>query len=83
MKNQHYNLFLNSSGICTDTRAIERNSLFVCIKGENFDGNSFSENALNAGASHVIVDNPSFFNSKLSMTLVEDSVKFLQELANQ
>ena len=82
MKNQHYNLFLNSSGICTDTRAIERNSLFVCIKGENFDGNSFSENALNAGASHVIVDNPSFFNSKLSMTLVEDSVKFLQELAN-
>jgi UDP-N-acetylmuramoyl-tripeptide--D-alanyl-D-alanine ligase len=82
MKNQYYDLFLNSSCICTDTRAIEPNSLFVCIKGENFDGNSFSENALNVGASHVIVDNPAFFNPKLSMTLVDDSVKFLQKLAN-
>ena len=82
MEKQLYDLFLNSSGICTDTRSIEQNSLFVCIKGENFDGNTFSENALNSGAFHVIVDNPEFFRPNLSMTLVRDSVKFLQELAN-
>lgn len=82
MEKQLYDLFVNSSGICTDTRSIEQNSLFVCIKGENFDGNTFSEKALNSGASHVIVDNPDFFHSDLAMTLVKDSVKFLQELAN-
>ena len=82
MEKQLYDLFLNSSGICTDTRSIEQGSLFICIKGENFDGNEFSEKALNEGASHVIVDNPEFFHSDHPMTLVQDSVLFLQELAN-
>jgi len=82
MEQHLYDLFLNSSGICTDTRSIEKNSLFICIKGENFDGNTFSENALIAGASHVIADNPTYFTDKNKMTLVEDSVTFLQQLAN-
>mgnify|MGYP000079540077 CR=1 FL=1 len=55
---------------------------FIPIKGENFDGNTFSEIALNSGAYHVIVDNPKFYKEELSMTLVNDSVEFLQELAN-
>lgn len=82
MEKKLYDLFLNSRGICTDTRSIEQGSLFICIKGENFDGNEFSEKALNEGASHVIVDNPEFFHSDHPMTLVQDSVLFLQELAN-
>ena len=82
MEKHIYNLFLNSSGICTDTRAIEQNSLFICIKGENFDGNTFSKKALESGASHVIVDNPEYFDGSLQMTLVKDSVMFLQDLAN-
>ena len=82
MEKKLYDLFLNSTGICTDTRSIEQNSLFVCIKGENFDGNTFSEKALNEGATHVIVDNPEFFNPNKAMTLVQDSVQFLQDLAN-
>ena len=82
MEKQLYDLFLNSSGICTDTRSIEQGSLFICIKGENFDGNEFSEKALNEGASHVIVDNQEFLLPNRPMTLVQDSVLFLQELAN-
>lgn len=82
MEKHIYDLFLNSSGICTDTRSIEKDVLFICIKGENFDGNTFSESAINAGASHVIVDNPDYFNDSLAMTLVKDSVDFLQKLAN-
>lgn len=82
MEKHLYDLFLNSSGICTDTRAIEQNSLFICIKGENFDGNTFSKKALEFGASHVIVDNPDYFDESLPMTLVKDSLTFLQELAN-
>lgn len=82
MEKQLYDIFLKSSGICTDTRSIEQNSLFICIKGENFDGNIFSKNALNEGASHVIVDNPAYYDAELPMTLVQDSIKFLQDLAN-
>lgn len=82
MKQELYDLFLKSSGICTDTRTIEANALFVCIQGNHFDGNTFSQKALDQGALHVIVDNPSYFNSSSSMTLVDDSVQFLQELAN-
>lgn len=77
-----YDLFLSSSGICTDTRKIEEGSLFVCIKGENFDGNAFASKALEQGAKHVIVDNEKFFSDSSRMTLVDDSISTLQELAN-
>lgn len=77
-----YHLFLESSGICTDTRKIEPGSLFVCIKGENFDGNTFASKALEQGAKHIIVDNEEFFTDSSRMTLVENSVLSLQQLAN-
>ncbi|NRA11024.1 MAG: UDP-N-acetylmuramoyl-tripeptide--D-alanyl-D-alanine ligase [Crocinitomicaceae bacterium] len=74
--------FYNSSGICTDTRSIQENSLFICIKGDNFDGNTFASQAIESGASHVIIDNPSYFVDNGTMTLVENSIKYLQKLAN-
>ncbi len=81
MDEKTYGLFLNSSGICTDTRSIEKDSLFICIKGDNFDGNTFATTALEKGAVHVIVDNPTYFTDTVNMTLVDNSVLFLQELA--
>ncbi|MCL2301903.1 MAG: UDP-N-acetylmuramoyl-tripeptide--D-alanyl-D-alanine ligase [Lentimicrobiaceae bacterium] len=42
--------------ICTDTRKIVPNSLFFCLKGENFDGNLFVNEALEKGASYVITE---------------------------
>lgn len=77
-----FQVFYSTSGICTDTRAIEKDSLFISIKGENFDGNTFASKAIEAGAKHVIVDNEEHFIDNGSMTLVEDSVKYLQALAN-
>ncbi len=77
-----YELFSTSTGICTDTRKINRDCLFVCIQGENFDGNKFAEKALELGAKHVIVDNDEYFITSKNMTLVKDSVVYLQELAN-
>ena len=82
MNTSLFDPFYNSSGISTDTRKIKENSLFVCIKGENFDGNTFAEQALEAGASHVIVDNEAYFLNPDKMTLVDDSVQYLQALAN-
>ena len=35
--------------ISTDTRSLKKNSLFIAIKGENFDGNDFVDEALSKG----------------------------------
>ena len=82
MKKELYSPFYKSKGICIDTRKIYEGCLFVCIQGENFDGNTFADDALKQGAVHVIVDNPNYFNASAEMTLVSDSVQYLQQLAN-
>lgn len=43
------------SNISTDTRTIEQGSLFVAVKGENFDGHEFCAKAQENGASAVFV----------------------------
>ena len=39
----------------TDSRNIVKNQLFIGIKGENFDGNTFAPEALRLGAAAVLV----------------------------
>lgn len=74
--------YYKSTGLCTDSRLVEKDNLFVCIRGENFDGNKFAQGALDSGACHVIVDNPEYYDQAEEMTLVPDSVEYLQKLAN-
>jgi UDP-N-acetylmuramoyl-tripeptide--D-alanyl-D-alanine ligase len=75
-----HQLFLKCDKISIDTRKIERNSFFVAIKGENYDANTFSKEALNKGASYVVIDNPNYFIDEQTI-LVQDSLQTLQELA--
>jgi UDP-N-acetylmuramoyl-tripeptide--D-alanyl-D-alanine ligase len=42
-------------GVCTDTRARVRGSLFVALKGERFDGHDFVAEALRLGAGAALV----------------------------
>ena len=44
------------SAVSTDTRAIEAGSLFVALRGENFDGHDFLQAAEQAGAAAAIVE---------------------------
>ncbi len=60
--NQLYELYLTTSGVCTDTRRIESDCMFFALKGDNFDGNEFAEMALESGAKFVIVDNKDVFS---------------------
>lgn len=46
--------------LCIDTRKIEKNNVFLAIKGANFNGNDFALKALEAGASIVIIDEVKF-----------------------
>jgi UDP-N-acetylmuramoyl-tripeptide--D-alanyl-D-alanine ligase len=78
---QHiHHLFLKCHSISIDTRKIERNSLFVAIKGDRFDANTFAKEAIEKGASYVIIDNESYYIDERTI-LVEDSLKTLQDLA--
>lgn len=76
-----FNLFYSTSGICTDTRNIQKNSFFLCLKGSNFNGNEFAKEALNRGAKYVIIDEAEFQTDK-NIFLVDNVLKFLQDLAN-
>jgi UDP-N-acetylmuramoyl-tripeptide--D-alanyl-D-alanine ligase len=78
---EQFKIFYECNGISTDTRNITEGSLFICIKGDNFNGNRFASEALEKGAKHVIVDDPEFYTPG-DMTLVENSLIYLQKLAN-
>jgi UDP-N-acetylmuramoyl-tripeptide--D-alanyl-D-alanine ligase len=75
-----HKLFLTCNKVSIDTRNIETNSFFVAIKGEQFDANTFAKEAIEKGASFVIIDNPQFYIDERTI-LVEDSLKALQDLA--
>jgi len=76
-----FELFYKTSGVCTDTRKIEKDCLFICLKGANFNGNSFAEQALKDGAKFVIVDEKEFKTDE-RIFLVENALLYLQKLAN-
>ena len=74
-----YNLFKNSSAICTDSRNIISDSIFFALKGENFNGNKFAEQSLIGGSKYAIIDEEEY---KTERCILVDNVKeCLQELA--
>lgn len=77
---QLYTIFLECNAICTDTRKLKQNNLFVALKGDNFDGNTYAEEALQNGAKYAIIDNKKFCKSKNTI-LVKNTLRTLQELA--
>ncbi len=75
-----HQLFLESKGVATDTRALKTNQLFFALKGDNFNGNLFAKKALLKGASYAIIDEvPEEQNERY--ILVDDVLQMLQELS--
>ncbi len=75
-----YSIYLKHPTVCTDTRKIISESIFFALKGENFNGNSFAHQALKAGASYAVIDEPDYkVNEKC--ILVNDVLTTLQQLA--
>lgn len=75
-----YELFLKSSGITIDSRQIRKGQLFLALKGPNFNGNSYVEEALNKGAMGAIVDEKSAVIGD-NCVLVENVLRCLQDMA--
>ena len=75
-----HQLFLQSNSVCTDTRKIIKDGMFFALKGENFNGNTFAQNAIELGAKYVIIDEAEF-NISAETILVNNVLETLQELA--
>jgi UDP-N-acetylmuramoyl-tripeptide--D-alanyl-D-alanine ligase len=75
-----YQQFLAHPHIQTDTRKLTPGDLFFALKGPNFNGNQFVQQALAAGAAYAIVDEETGIDDK-RIIKVDDVLKSLQDLA--
>lgn len=77
-----YRIFLQSTGVTTDSRRCPAGSLFIALRGETFDGNAFAAQALKDGCACAVVDNPQYLpEGDPRYLLVDDCLKTLQQLA--
>ncbi|MEM7026815.1 MAG: UDP-N-acetylmuramoyl-tripeptide--D-alanyl-D-alanine ligase [Pseudomonadota bacterium] len=68
-------------GCSTDTRTLQKGNLFIALRGENFDGHNFIEQAEAKGASSLLIDKESKYelpaltsdNTKKAMGLLAKS----------
>jgi len=74
-----YELFLKHPIISTDTRKISQNCLFFALKGPNFNGNTFAQQALESGAAYAVIDEEKYLLDDRCI-LVKDVLKTLQAL---
>ncbi|MEI5604349.1 Mur ligase domain-containing protein, partial [Streptomyces brasiliscabiei] len=75
-----YKKFLEKKSVQTDTRKLKAGDIFFALKGPNFNGNLFAQQALDAGAAYVVVDEDIGVVNEKCM-LVDDCLSTLQALA--
>ncbi len=75
-----HQLYLKLGTVSTDTRKIKQGSMFFALKGPNFNGNTFAQQALDAGASYSVIDEEKYKVSSRTL-LVQDVLTTLQTLA--
>lgn len=71
------------SGLCTDSREIVEGDVFVCLKGLNYDGHNFSEDACRKNCAIVISDRnhrPIMEGKRTVLIYVEDTDAALAKL---
>ena len=78
---QLYQLYCQSTGVTTDSRAIRSGIIFFALRGERFDGNTFAAQALEQGAAYAVVDNEQVAATSERMILVDNTLTALQQLA--
>lgn len=81
-----YTLYRSTSGVCTDSRKVQPKSMFFALKGSNFNGNAFVEQALCDGAAYAVADNAALIRDARKrfpkrIILVDDVLKTLQLMA--
>ena len=68
--------------ISIDTRTIKKDSLFIAIKGDKFDGNDFVQEAFEKGASLAIADNKKFLKIRnKKIVYVKNTIGALKKIS--
>jgi UDP-N-acetylmuramoyl-tripeptide--D-alanyl-D-alanine ligase len=72
-------------GVSIDSRSVRPQEVFIAIKGENFDGHHFIDEAVKKGAKAVIFRKqtrpPKFRNKDIALIEVKDTVRALGDIA--
>jgi UDP-N-acetylmuramoyl-tripeptide--D-alanyl-D-alanine ligase len=76
-----YSIYQQHPSVQTDTRKLKRGDIFFALTGPNFNGNSFTKQAIDAGAAYAVIDKKEF-DIPGKTILVDDALKTLQELAS-
>ncbi|MDD3630659.1 MAG: Mur ligase domain-containing protein, partial [Bacteroidales bacterium] len=75
-----YNIFINSAGISIDSRSTKKGQIFLAIKGENSDGNTYVEDAFSNGALYCITNRTELLDDSRCI-IVPDTYQTLVNLA--
>lgn len=70
----------NGFGVTTDSRTIGRGDVFFALRGASFNGNEFTRQVLNQGASLAVIDDERY-QVEGKTWLVQDALQTLQDLA--
>ncbi|MBL8993141.1 MAG: UDP-N-acetylmuramoyl-tripeptide--D-alanyl-D-alanine ligase [Spirochaetia bacterium] len=79
------------SGVSTDTRTLKPGELFIALRGENFNGHDFLEQALSSQAGGALIDSKAYavilaekgeWHPDRPVLVVPDTAEALGELAN-
>ena len=75
-----YPIFQKHPIVSTDSRNCPTNAIFFALKGENFDGNDYVEQVLEAGAAYAVSDRKQAGGGE-RIILVDNVLQTLQDLA--
>ena len=75
-----YKIYLKNPYIQTDSRKLKKGELFFALKGPSFDGNKFTRQVLDEGASYAVIDDANEVIDDRTI-LVKDVLQTLQQLA--
>lgn len=77
-----YSLYVACGGVVTiDSRQCPQGSLFIALRGDNFDGNCYAPQAITDGCSYALVDNEAYADGE-KIFAVGDGLSALQALAH-
>ena len=77
-----YQLYQQHPCITTDSRDCPKDSIFLALKGELFDGNKFAASAIEKGCAYAIIDEPEYKQDD-RFILVDNCLQTFKDLARE
>ena len=79
IKNESYPASIRN--ITFDSRKVKKSSFFICLKGENSDGNEFIDEALKKGASLILSNRKKLAENNKKIIYTPNTIKALRKIS--